>query len=209
MRLQPDGVAFTAHRTEQKTEFCTSDEVWFRPIQFAHAPDGALYLADMYREVYEHPDAVPPSAKKHLDLTCGNDRGRIYRILPEGFKQPEPVRLANMPVTELVGMLAHPNGWHRNTASRLLYQRQDPEAIEPLETLAAQSPWPLGRMRAMYALDGQQALRAEVVLARLGDEHPRVREHAVRLSEEVLQEAPAVRERLYAMADDDDPRVRY
>jgi len=209
MRLQPDGVAFTAHRTEQRREFWTSDEVWFRPIQFAHAPDGNLYLADMYREVYEHPDAVPPSAKKHLDLTSGNDRGRVYRIEPEGFVRPAPVRLGDMSTAKLVELLTHTNGWHRNTAGRLLYVRQDRRAIGPLLKLAAESPSPLGRMHAMYGLDNLEALTAEVVLARLGDEHPRVREHAVRLAEGVLGESPAVREKLCTMVDDDDLRVRY
>ncbi len=209
LRLEPDGVGFAARRVEQKREFLASDEIWFRPIQFAHAPDGAFYLADMYREVYEHPGAVPPSAKKHLDLTSGNDRGRIYRIVPETFKQPPPVRLGEMGTVELVALLAHPNSWHRRTASRLLYERQERKAIGPLVELAGESPSPLGRMHAMYALDGLEALTAEVVLARLDDAHPRVREHAVRLAERVLGDSPAVREKLYSMTGDDDMRVRY
>ena len=209
LRLEPDGVGFAAYRTEQKREFLASDEIWFRPIQFAHAPDGAFYLADMYREVYEHPGAVPPSAKKHIDLSTGNDRGRIYRFVPEGFRQPPPVRLGDVAGVELVALLTHPNSWHRRTASRLLYERQDRKAIGPLGKLAAESPSPLGRMHAMYALDGLDALDAEVVLARLDDEHPRVREHAVRLAERVLADSPAVREKLYATTGDEDLRVRY
>lgn len=209
MRLEPNGVGFKADRTEQKREFWTSDEVWFRPIQFTNGPDGNLYMADMYREVFEHPDAVPPSAKKYIDITTGNDRGRIYRIVAEGFKQPAPIRLGNRPTAELVALLAHPNFWHRNTAARLLYERQDPSAVAPLEKLAAESPEPLGRMHAMYALDGQGALTAEVVSARLGDSDPRVREHAVRLAEKVLAKSPAVRQKLYEMVDDDAIRVRY
>jgi len=67
----------------------------------------------------------------------------------------------------------------------------------------------LGRMHAMYALDGLGALDEETVLARLDDEHARVREHAVRLAEHVLADSPAVREKLYAMTGDQDVRVRY
>jgi putative membrane-bound dehydrogenase-like protein len=209
MRLEPNGVEMTAHRTERKHEFWTSDETWFRPIQFTNAPDGALYVADMYREVYEHPDAVPPSVKKYIDLNAGNDRGRIYRVVPEGFRQPRPPRLSESSTEALVQLLAHRNGWKRRTASRLLYQRQDKACIEPLAALAAESPSPLGRMHALYALAGQNALTADIVLPRLHDPHPRVREHAVRVSEHVLDESPAVRARLYAMSGDDDPRVRY
>ncbi len=209
MRLDPSGVGFTAHRTEKKKEFLTSDEIWFRPIQFTNGPDGTLYLADMYREIFEHPDAIPPSAKKYLDTSAGNDRGRIYRFLPEGFKQQPPPRLGKMTIAELVGLLQHPNRWQRVTAARLLCQRGSAAAVEPLRRLAVESKSPLGRMHAMYVLHGLKALDPEAVLAGLGDDHPRVREHAVRLAEAVLAESPAVRDRLYQMVSDDDPRVRY
>ena len=63
-------------------------------MQFANAPDGTLYILDMYREVIEHPASLPPLIKKHLDLTSGRDRGRIYRVVPDGFKQPSLPKLA-------------------------------------------------------------------------------------------------------------------
>lgn len=209
MQLKPDGVTLKAYRTEEKKEFLTSDEIWFRPIQFINAPDGTLYLADMYREIYEHPDAVPASARMHLDLLAGQDRGRVYRIVPDGFRQPPPVRLGGKSTAELVKLLEHSNGWHRNTASRLLFERQDPKAIEPIEQLAAESSSALGRMHALYALAGQQALTANLVRARLDDPEPRVREHAVLLSETLLADEPALRAKLYEMTGDDDMRVRY
>ena len=58
-------------------EFVASNDIWFRPAQFANAPDGTLYIIDVYREVIEHPASLPPMIKKHLDLTSGRDRGRI------------------------------------------------------------------------------------------------------------------------------------
>ena len=220
MRFESDGVGFSAHRIDQGRDWLTSDEVWFKPIQFAHGPDGNLYLADMYREIFEHPDAVPPSVKKHLDLTTGKDRGRIYRIAAAGPEAapsnnaptrpvPRPKELGRLPTEDLVQLLAHPNGWHRSTAARLLYERQDPRAADPLRELAAQSPSALARMHALYALDGMNRLTHEIVLARLTDEHPRVREHAVRLSERLVAESPAVREKLCSLTEDPDLGVRY
>ena len=209
MRFEPDGVGFAAHRTELGHDFLTSDEVWFRPIQFTVGPDGNLYLADMYREVFEHPDAVPPSVKKYLDLTTGNDRGRVYRIVREDADRPVPVLPGDLPTSELVGLLADTNIWQRRTASRLLYERQDLEVVDSLVHLAESSVSPLGRMHAMAALDGLGALTADVVLARLKDRHPRVREHAVRLAENVLADAPSVRAELYELVNDPDLRVRY
>ena len=95
-KLLPDGVGLIARRPddEQQVEFLASRDNWFRPVQFANAPDGTLYIADMYREVIEHPWSLPESIKKHLDLNSGNDRGRIYRVAPDGFRQPKRLHLS-------------------------------------------------------------------------------------------------------------------
>lgn len=208
-RLEEHGIPFVARRIDEGTEFVSSRDIWFRPVQFANAPDGTLYVLDMYREVIEHPNSIPPILKRHLDLTSGRDRGRIYRIVPEGFRQPPPVRLANAATPVLVAHLQHPNGWHRDTAARLLYERQDRSAVPLLEELAAASPLPLARLHALYALDGLNALREEVLLPRLEDTHPRLREHAVRLAERLVRRSPAIAQRLMAMQDDPALRVRY
>ncbi|HND54927.1 MAG TPA: cytochrome C, partial [Pirellulaceae bacterium] len=115
-KLEPNGVPNVARRVDEKVEFITSEDIWFRPVQFANAPDGTLFVADMYRETIEHPASLPPAIKKHLDLTSGRDRGRIYRIVPDGFKQPTLPKLDQASTADLVATLAHPNGWHRDTA---------------------------------------------------------------------------------------------
>lgn len=208
-RLEENGVAFLARRIDERSEFVSSRDIWFRPVQFANAPDGTLYVLDMYREVIEHPASIPPILKKHLDLTSGRDRGRIYRIVPEGFRQPPPVRLAGAATSVLVAHLQHPSGWHRDTAARLLYERQDRSAVPLLESLAGTSPWPLARLHALYALDGMQALGEATLLPRLADEHPRVREHAVKLAEKLARSSSAIAQRLIQMHDDPALRVRY
>src|SRR5207253_1888215 len=142
-------------------------------------------------------------------LTSGRDRGRIYRIVPDGFKQPPLPKLAGSGPEVLVALLQHPNGWHRDTAAQLLYERQDQAAIAPLTKMALESELPLARMHAMYALDGLNALQEEIVLPRLKDDHPRVREHAVRLAEKLAAASSSVRAALLMMADDADLRVQY
>lgn len=124
-KVRPNGVPFKAERAEdeKQSEFIASRDLWFRPVSFANAPDGALYVADMYREVIEHPWSLPPNIKKHLDLNSGNDRGRIYRVVAGNFSQPSLPRLSRSSNDELVALLGHPNGWHRDTASRLLFER--------------------------------------------------------------------------------------
>src|SRR5262249_14075959 len=100
------------------------------------------------------------------------------------------------------------NGWHRDTASRLLYQRQDRSAVAPLQQLAARATSPLGRMHALYALDGLKALDMATVLRGLHDSDAHVREHALRLAEPFAF-APEVRTQFEKMTDDPDVRVRY
>ncbi len=208
-RLEPDGVGFIGRRIDEKSEFISSSDIWFRPVQFANAPDGTLYILDMYREVIEHPASLPPIIKKHLDLTSGRDRGRIYRVVPNEFKQPQLPKLASAAIEVLVALLQHPNGWHRDTAARLIDERQDKAAIAPLAKMAIESQLPLARMHAMHCLAGLDALSEEVLLPRLSDEHPGVREHAIRLGEKLASSSPVIQRRLLKMTDDDQSRVRY
>ena len=208
-RLSLDGVQYLARRIDQNSEFVASTDIWFRPAQYSNAPDGTLYVADVYREVIEHPASLPPEIKQHLDLTSGRDRGRIYRILPDGFQQPALPQLGKATTAELVELLAHPNAWHRQTASRLLYERRDSAAIPLLVKLAGESSSPLGRMQALYALDGFAALNGDVVLQALNDPDAHVCGQAIRLSERLKEISSGLRSRLYELADDDDMQVRY
>src|SRR5437773_1430537 len=170
-RLFADGVGLIARRPddEQNAEFLASRDNWFRPVQMANAPDGTLYVADMYREVIEHPWSLPESIKKHLDLNSGNDRGRIYRIVPDTFKQPKLPHLSTATTKELVALLGHPNGWHRDTAARLLCERQDKSAAPLLERLLKDSRSPLARMHALCALEGLGASTPGLMLRTLSD----------------------------------------
>jgi putative membrane-bound dehydrogenase-like protein len=187
-RLLPDGLVLKAQRPvgEEKVEFLASTDNWFRPVQMANGPDGALYVIDMYREVIEHPWSLPASLKKHLDLNSGSERGRIYRVVPDGLQRRSWPRLGRATTDELVQTLEHSNGWHRDTAARLLYERQDRDAIPLLVKQAADSKTAWGRMHSLYALDGLGALDTLQLARAMGDPDPDVRRHAVRLSEAPL-----------------------
>ncbi|MFM8468988.1 MAG: PVC-type heme-binding CxxCH protein [Limisphaerales bacterium] len=213
--LSPNGVALTAKRPadEQNFEFLASRDTWFRPVHFQNAPDGCFYIADMYREVIEHPWSIPEAIKKHIDLNSGNDRGRIYRVVPENFVQPKLPKLGSATTPQLVANLDSPNGWTRDTAARLLYERQDRRAVPELETLYARTKSTLGRIHILYALQGLIALETKHLLPALGDSDERVREHAVRLSEPAIlgsKSTGQLAERLLAMAAREiSSRVRY
>lgn len=207
--LSPDGVTFTARRAEEKTEFVASTDIWFRPVNFTNAPDGTLHVVDMYRETIEHPWSIPDDLKARLDLQSGRDRGRIYRLTPPGFTVPRPPRLGQATTAELVATLENANAWWRDTAHRLLFERQDQAAVEPLRDLLRTSRSPLARLHALYSLDGLGALRDSDLLVGLRDKVPGVREHAIRLAEPRVLRSPSVFDRILLLVDDPDLRVRF
>jgi putative membrane-bound dehydrogenase-like protein len=212
--LIPDGVGLKAQRGpgEEKTEFMASTDTWFRPVQFANGPDGAFYVIDMYREIIEHPWSLPDNIKKFLDLNSGNNRGRIYRIVPDGFKRPTQPHLGKASTAELVATLENPNGWHRDTASRLLHERQDKTAIPLLAHLLSASKFPLARMHALHSLNGLGALTESHILQASSDGDEVVREHAIKLSEKFFHEgtpSEKLLNHLQQLANDPSIRVRY
>lgn len=206
-RLTGDGLPFRGERIDERSEFVASTDIWFRPSQFANAPDGSLFVIDTCREVIEHPKSLPPGIKEHLDLTAGRDRGRIYRLAPTGHKHRPTPQLTQASAAELVELLNHDNAWHRETAARLLFERQDTGVVAPLTAVVHKSPSPLGRMHALYVLSGMNQLSAEVLKAALLDEHPQVRRHAVRLADR-HQFSERLVEQLLPLATDDSAEVR-
>ena len=213
-KLRSRGVSFVAERAadEQRSEFVASRDNWFRPVQFANSPDGTLYVADMYREVIEHPWSLPEGIKQHLDLNSGNDRGRIYRIVPKGFKQPRRPSLSHASNHELALLLEHSNGWHRDVAERLLYQRNDRSSVVDVERVAQHSRSALGRLQALWTLDGLSQLSEERLVSALRDPSTVVQEHALRWLESAASRG-AVSSRawaaLRALAQTREPRVAH
>ena len=48
-RLRPHGSGVRAERVDAGHELIASRDIWFRPVQFANGPDGALWIVDMQR----------------------------------------------------------------------------------------------------------------------------------------------------------------
>lgn len=211
--LTPDGVTFKAKRAHDKVEFLASTDNWFRPVNFLNAPDGTLHVLDMYRENIEHPWSIPDDIKEHLDLTSGRDRGRIYRLVPPEYpadyqKPPKP-SLGSANIETLVAELANPNVWWRDTAHRLIFERQDQSAVPPLRELLKNSSFALARLNALWSLQGLDALTKENLQSALNDNEPEIRRAAIRLAEPMLNQNEKLRDRVLALAADDDPRVRF
>ncbi|MCP4812467.1 MAG: cytochrome C, partial [Planctomycetaceae bacterium] len=156
VRLEGEGLQKVARRASDKAEFLASSDNWFRPIELINGPDGNLYLADMHREVIETTLAMPPEIVKHLTPGHGVKLGRIYRVVRTDRPSRKRPRLGELGTTELVKLLDHPNGWHRDTAARLLHEQRDPAAVPYLQVLAREAKLAEGRLLALYALRDRQ-----------------------------------------------------
>jgi mono/diheme cytochrome c family protein len=171
-------------------ELLASTDERFRPINARTGPDGALYIADMYKGVIEHVIFMVPwiaDQVKARNLESGNDLGRIWRIVatdrPISYESPA---LSNRSAEGLVQALSHPNGWRRDTAQRLLVDRRLAKAVPPLKRLAQEGESHLGRMHALWTLEGLGALDWSTVSTALQHGHPHVRATALRVMDKIM-----------------------
>jgi putative heme-binding domain-containing protein len=96
-RLTPKGATFAATPAFAGRELLASRDDWFRPVYLAKGPEGALYIADMYRKVIEHPDYLPEEVRKHTDFESGKNLGRIWRVLAEKTPNLQPQKALTNP----------------------------------------------------------------------------------------------------------------
>ena len=192
---------------EATTEFLASSDNWFRPVQATNGPDDALYIVDMYREVIEHPWSLPPGIKENLDLNSGYDRGRIYRIVPEGFQPPQTLHFDRLGNAALAEKLNTASGWVRDTVNRILIERQASEAIPQLLAVFKNSPIPAARAAALNLLHSLGALDSSTLVAALMDSAPTVKLHAICLCSS--HDDPTVRWALKGLCADPETEIAF
>jgi putative membrane-bound dehydrogenase-like protein len=208
--IEPKGAGFEVKRGEQGREFLTSSDQWFRPVNLAVGPEGALYVVDMYREIIEDYSAIPRYLQQQYleSLRNGQKHGRIWRI---AYGEPTPAANANLAAAsndQLVAELAGSNAWRRLTAQGLLVIRGDREVAPALEQVARAGKTPQARLHALYTLDGLVSLNPELVKHALDDDHYAVRVQALRLAERWLEREPNLLSKVLTKVDDPHPKVR-
>jgi mono/diheme cytochrome c family protein/glucose/arabinose dehydrogenase len=175
----------------KKGEILASWDERFRPVNMLGAPDGTLYVVDMYRGVVQEAVYWTDYLRDYIkaaDLERPINRGRIWRIAHSTTTRGRTPALSKATPAELAQTLSHPNGWWRDTAQRLLVERGDTSAVPQLKRLAAQSPDWRTRLHALWTLDGLDAIEAAQVERALADKSADVRASALRLSERWLAE---------------------
>ena len=182
-----DGIT-TLSNPYGQSEFIRSTDPLFRAINFNNAPDGTLYITDMYRGIIQEGNWVKEGSylrkavqQYSLDKQIG--RGRVYRLTYDGMKPGPQPNMNSETAAQLVAHLEHPNGWWRDTAQKLLVLKQDKSVVPALIAMAKTSKNPLARLHALWTLEGLDSLTPELVRDTLKDENPQLRATALRLSE--------------------------
>ncbi|HTO04734.1 MAG TPA: c-type cytochrome [Opitutus sp.] len=188
IQLVEDNGVISGTNAYDRTEFLTSTDERFRPVNAYNGPDGALWIVDMYRGVIQHRTYVTTYLRKQVEdrgLEQGRGLGRIWRIVPETAPAARALpNLAKATPLEWVNELKSESGWVRDTAQRLLVEKRAAATIAPLQQLirAIEAP-PLARLHALWTLNGLDALDRSTVVAALADPDSRVAAAAIRLSE--------------------------
>lgn len=196
--VENDGL-LTAHDPHPGREFLASTDERFRPVHLATGPDGALYVADMYRGIVQHAAYATPYLKEQFlarKLEQPVNRGRIWRVVPQGWTAPKSAKLSGASSDKLVGELSNPDGWHRDMAQRLLIERADKTVRQSLTNLALTGDNALGRFHALWTLDGLKWSQPDVLFQLLSDPDERVRSTAIRLLEPFARQDKSVRGKL-------------
>ena len=210
--LKENGASFTSSRILENQEFLTSTDAWSRPVNTYVGPDGSIYVLDYYRRVIESPEWMSEEAIKAGNLYDGHDKGRIYRISPKDAKKAawtKGLKLGDETSEGLVKQLENKNYWWRINAQRLLVDRADKSAVAPLIELVKKSKSPLGRLHALWTLQGLGELNSTLIELALKDEVPGVRTNAIKIAELHLSKSPELAQVLLTLQKDSDAKVRF
>ena len=193
--IEEEGFALHALPVYHQKEFLASTDERFRPVFLASGPDGALYMADMYRGIIQHGPYMTPYLReitlkraldKHINL------GRIWRIIPKNQKASQTKTFSQKSPQQWIDLLAHPNGWHRDMAQRLIVESEDKALIPSLKKFVRESASPLGRLHALWALEGLENEDATVYFEALKDVDAHLQAAAIRLLEPLALQNPEV-----------------
>ena len=197
--LTENGPLVTGSDPHPGSEFLASTDERFRPVSLASGPDGALYIADMYRGLIQHGAYITPYLKEQTlarKLVLPTNRGRIWRVVPQGWKAPKKPLLSAASAQELVGYLSSPDGWHRDMAQGLLIDRNDKGVGSALTSLALTGTNPLGRFHALWTLNGLRLHQPNVLLRLATDPDALVQTTVIRLLEPFALTDQTVRTKL-------------
>ncbi|MDZ4402930.1 PVC-type heme-binding CxxCH protein [Prosthecobacter sp.] len=223
--LEEDGVTFKAVRdpAESKTDFLASEDRWCRPVMVRTGPDGALWVADVYRYMIEHPQWLPQNGKEELlpHYREGDDKGRIWKVVRASTRSGAAIPVASAPQTDPISksvtldLTNNPatwwessNGWLRDKWQMKALWSGYPHALgalkRPKGIIAAQTAW-------AYLLYGKGSERHNMVLDLLLRQDSHVHEQALQMAEKLEwsgDESSPLQKALAKLVNEKDEKVR-
>ena len=200
----------TAKDAYEGREFLTSTSERFRPVNLYDGPDGALYITDMARGIVQHVTYLTPWLRQQYverKLEQPLDQGRIWRVVPDGFKRPAVPKMSAHTPEQLVADLESTNGWTRDTAQRLLIERGADAVVPALKKLALSGQPAPSRIAVLWTLDGLGKMDNATLLAALQDTDEKVRATVLRIAEPLAKKDAVLAEKLLALSKDPSPDV--
>ncbi len=177
----------------QKSEFIRSTDPLFRPVDMATAPDGTMYIVDMYHGIIQEGEWTPVGSYirtkiEQYQLDKVVSLGRIWRLSYKGMERDKTKPdMYEQPSAELLAHLKHPNGWWRDMAQQILVQRNDKSVAPELVNMVRSSDNILTRFHALWVLEGIGALESSLVKELMKDTNPRMRTMALWVSESLYK----------------------
>jgi putative membrane-bound dehydrogenase-like protein len=185
--MVPRGATWAALRSTQdaQSDWVRSSDPWFRPVRIENAPDGTLWIVDMYRYVIEHPEWIPEEWQRRMDLRAGETAGRIYRVRRNDFTPFAIPNVTKLNESELIESISSASSAQADLAQQELISRYQDEKLsakgmEALRSMASDDLAARARFRAFATLLAMRTDTQELHEALLGDSNSRVAEAAVR-----------------------------
>lgn len=197
--VRENGALLNAYDPNPGKEFFASTDERCRPVNLTIGPDGAIYVADMYRGLIQHGAYVTPYLREQTlkrNLVLPIHLGRIWRIVPTNWTPKKAEKMSGLSTSALVAQLSHSDGWQRDMAQRLLVEKADLAAVPMLETLIQQSNLTLARFHALWTLEGLGQLKVAHLLPLLDDTHELIITTALQLLEKTIAQTPHLQEKL-------------
>jgi mono/diheme cytochrome c family protein/glucose/arabinose dehydrogenase len=207
-----DGLTYLSN-PHGEGEFLRSSDPLFRPLNMSTAPDGTLYIVDMYRGIIQEgnwtrPDSYLRKVVDQYQMAKPIGRGRIWRLVHESTKRGPAPKMNSEKPAQLVAHLAHPNGWWRDTAQKLIILAGDKSVAPALARMARTHADTFARLHALWTLEGLDAADAALVREKLKDAQPQIRAAAIRVSESLIKKGDiTLANEVLTMANDQAPEV--
>ena len=212
---EKDG-GITAKDAYEGREFLTSTSERFRPVNLYDGPDGALYITDMARGIVQHVTYLTPWLRQQYverKLDQPLDQGRIWRVVPDGFKRPAVPKMSAFTPAQLVKALESTNGWTRDTAQRLLVEQFGGSPVPKLDMPGwLNSLYDVAKSKHVTSRITAQWVLGSIYEGGLGwaskEPDEKVRATVLRIAEPEAKRDAKLAEKFFAFSKDPSPDVQ-